>query len=153
MHSSINTPPLTGSRPVISLVVRCVVRTYTRQCAGGPTSGSHAPCAAHAPLTASLLPPCAQENVKRVQLANEYLDGAALAGVGGSSLPENVGAKVEEVCAAPHLNPALHLSDLHLSQRCWAALEECVHAQATPRVKSLICIMDQSSASNVSTMK
>jgi len=36
-----------------------------------------------------------------VQLANEYLDGAALAGVGGSSLPENVGAKVEEVCTNP----------------------------------------------------
>ena len=36
-----------------------------------------------------------------MQLANEYLDGAALAGVGGSSLPENVGAKVEEVCTNP----------------------------------------------------
>jgi len=29
-----------------------------------------------------------QENVKRVQLADAYLDGAELAGVGGSSLPE-----------------------------------------------------------------
>jgi len=29
-----------------------------------------------------------QENVKRVQLANEYLEGAALAGSSGSSLPE-----------------------------------------------------------------
>jgi hypothetical protein len=29
-----------------------------------------------------------QENVKRVQLADEYLDGAALAGNSGSSLPE-----------------------------------------------------------------
>lgn len=29
-----------------------------------------------------------QENVKRVQLANAYLSGAELAGVGGSSLPE-----------------------------------------------------------------
>ena len=29
-----------------------------------------------------------QENVKRVQLANEYLDGAALAGSSGTSLPE-----------------------------------------------------------------
>ena len=48
-------------------------------------------------LTAGPLLICAQENVKRVQLANEYLDGAALAGVGGSSLPENVGAKVQEV--------------------------------------------------------
>ena len=34
-----------------------------------------------------------------MQLANEYLDGAALAGVGGPSLPENVGAKVQEVRA------------------------------------------------------
>jgi SpoVK/Ycf46/Vps4 family AAA+-type ATPase len=31
-----------------------------------------------------------QENVKRVQLANEYLDGAVLAGASGSSLPEAV---------------------------------------------------------------
>jgi len=31
-----------------------------------------------------------QENVKRVQLADAYLDGAELAGVGGSSLPEEV---------------------------------------------------------------
>eukprot|EP01023_Acetabularia_acetabulum_P008927 TRINITY_DN1392_c0_g1_i1.p1 TRINITY_DN1392_c0_g1~~TRINITY_DN1392_c0_g1_i1.p1 ORF type:complete len:412 (-),score=93.49 TRINITY_DN1392_c0_g1_i1:326-1561(-) len=31
-----------------------------------------------------------QENVKRVQLADAYLDGAELAGVGGSSLPEAV---------------------------------------------------------------
>ena len=30
-----------------------------------------------------------QENVKRVQLADEYMTGAALAGSGGSSLPEN----------------------------------------------------------------
>merc|ERR1711924_88750 len=29
-----------------------------------------------------------QENVKRVQLADSYLDGAELAGVGGSSMPE-----------------------------------------------------------------
>jgi hypothetical protein len=29
-----------------------------------------------------------QENVKRVQLADEYLSGAALAGASGSSLPE-----------------------------------------------------------------
>jgi len=29
-----------------------------------------------------------QENVKRVQLADAYLDGAELAGVSGSSLPE-----------------------------------------------------------------
>jgi len=29
-----------------------------------------------------------QENVKRVQLAEEYLSGAALAGSSGSSLPE-----------------------------------------------------------------
>jgi hypothetical protein len=29
-----------------------------------------------------------QENVKRVQLAEEYMSGAALAGEGGSSLPE-----------------------------------------------------------------
>merc|ERR1712157_92041 len=33
-----------------------------------------------------------QENVKRVQLADAYLDGAELAGVGGSSLPEEVSA-------------------------------------------------------------
>merc|ERR1712241_52333 len=33
-----------------------------------------------------------QENVKRVQLADAYLDGAELAGVGGSSLPEEVQA-------------------------------------------------------------
>jgi len=31
-----------------------------------------------------------QENVKRVQLADAYLDGAELAGVGGSSIPEAV---------------------------------------------------------------
>merc|ERR1711990_685643 len=31
-----------------------------------------------------------RENVKRVQLADAYLDGAELAGVGGSSLPEEV---------------------------------------------------------------
>jgi hypothetical protein len=30
-----------------------------------------------------------QENVRRVQLADEYMTGAALAGSGGSSLPEN----------------------------------------------------------------
>jgi len=29
-----------------------------------------------------------QENVKRVQLADEYMSGAALAGASGSSLPE-----------------------------------------------------------------
>ena len=34
-----------------------------------------------------------QENVKRVQLADEYLSGAALAGSGGSSLPEGYAAK------------------------------------------------------------
>jgi len=34
-----------------------------------------------------------QENVKRVQLASEYLDGAALAGSGGTSLPEAVKAR------------------------------------------------------------
>ena len=34
-----------------------------------------------------------QENVKRVQLADEYLDGAALAGAEGTSLPEAVRAR------------------------------------------------------------
>jgi hypothetical protein len=34
-----------------------------------------------------------QENVKRVQLADEYLSGAALAGSGGTSLPEGFAAK------------------------------------------------------------
>merc|ERR1712078_768926 len=34
-----------------------------------------------------------QENVKRVQLADAYLDGAELAGVGGSSLPERSAPK------------------------------------------------------------
>ena len=34
-----------------------------------------------------------QENVKRVQLASEYLDGAALSGSGGTSLPEAVKAR------------------------------------------------------------
>ena len=34
-----------------------------------------------------------QENVKRVQLAEEYLSGAALAGNSGSSLPEGFAAK------------------------------------------------------------
>ncbi len=34
-----------------------------------------------------------QENVKRVQLADEYLDGAALAGSSGSSLPETYKAR------------------------------------------------------------
>ena len=29
-----------------------------------------------------------QENVKRVQLADEYMSGASLAGSGGSSMPE-----------------------------------------------------------------
>lgn len=29
-----------------------------------------------------------QENVRRVQLSNEYLNSAALAGKGGSSMPE-----------------------------------------------------------------
>jgi len=33
-----------------------------------------------------------QENVKRVQLADAYLDGAELAGVEGTSLPEDVKA-------------------------------------------------------------
>jgi len=32
----------------------------------------------------------AQENVKRVQLAEAYLSGAELAGVGGSSMPEEI---------------------------------------------------------------
>ena len=32
-----------------------------------------------------------QENVKRVQLADEYLEGAALAGSDGTSLPEPLG--------------------------------------------------------------
>jgi hypothetical protein len=31
-----------------------------------------------------------QENVRRVQLANEYLNSAALAGADGSSLPQEV---------------------------------------------------------------
>merc|ERR1711924_300597 len=31
-----------------------------------------------------------QENVKRVQLADSYLDGVELAGVGGSSMPEKI---------------------------------------------------------------
>jgi len=31
-----------------------------------------------------------QDNVKRVQLADEYLDGASLAGSGGSSMPEDI---------------------------------------------------------------
>ena len=31
-----------------------------------------------------------QENVRRVQLANEYLSSAALAGADGSSMPEEV---------------------------------------------------------------
>ncbi len=34
-----------------------------------------------------------QENVKRVQLADEYLSGAALAGASGSSLPEGYQAR------------------------------------------------------------
>ena len=34
-----------------------------------------------------------QENVKRVQLADEYMLGAALAGNTGSSLPEGFAAK------------------------------------------------------------
>ena len=34
-----------------------------------------------------------QENVKRVQLAEEYLSGAALAGNSGTSLPEGFSAK------------------------------------------------------------
>jgi len=38
-----------------------------------------------------------QENVKRVQLANEYLDGAALAGIDGSSMPEDIAKEVEKV--------------------------------------------------------
>jgi len=33
-----------------------------------------------------------QDNVKRVQLADAYLDGAELAGTGGTSMPENQGA-------------------------------------------------------------
>jgi hypothetical protein len=43
-----------------------------------------------------------QENVKRVQLADAYLAGAELAGEGGSSLPEQEGAK--EVAATPSAN-------------------------------------------------
>ena len=35
---------------------------------------------------------CLQENVKRVQLADQYMSGAALAGQSGSSLPENYNA-------------------------------------------------------------
>lgn len=31
-----------------------------------------------------------QDNVKRVQLADEYLDGASLAGSAGSSMPEDI---------------------------------------------------------------
>lgn len=38
-----------------------------------------------------------QENVKRVQLANEYLDGAALAGAGGSSMPEAIAKEISKV--------------------------------------------------------
>ncbi len=34
-----------------------------------------------------------QENVKRVQLADEYMSGAALAGSSGSSLPEQYRAR------------------------------------------------------------
>jgi hypothetical protein len=34
-----------------------------------------------------------QENVKRVQLADAYLDGAALAGADGSSMPEEIKAR------------------------------------------------------------
>ena len=34
-----------------------------------------------------------QENVKRVQLADEYMSGAALAGASGSSLPEGYRAR------------------------------------------------------------
>ena len=64
----------------------------------------------------------AQENVKRVQLANEYLDGAALAGVGGSSLPENVGARVEQVralCRPTVIDrPLSHNSEARDPQRC-----------------------------------
>jgi len=33
-----------------------------------------------------------QDNVKRIQLADAYLDGAELAGTGGTSMPENQGA-------------------------------------------------------------
>jgi hypothetical protein len=40
-----------------------------------------------------------QENVRRVQLANEYLNSAALAGKDGSSIPE-------EVKQAVHANDA-----------------------------------------------
>ena len=36
----------------------------------------------------------AQENVKRVQLAESYLSGAELAGVGGSSMPEEIKKEV-----------------------------------------------------------
>lgn len=57
------------------------------------------PCHANPP--SSPLPPLPpgnllveeQENVKRVQLADEYLSGAALAGASGSSLPEGYQAR------------------------------------------------------------
>jgi hypothetical protein len=41
-----------------------------------------------------------QDNVKRVQLADAYLDGAELAGSGGSSMPENQGGKSQPPVAA-----------------------------------------------------
>jgi len=41
-----------------------------------------------------------QDNVKRVQLADAYLDGAELAGSGGSSMPENQGSNNQPAQAA-----------------------------------------------------
>ena len=43
-----------------------------------------------------------QENVKRVQLAEAYMSGAELAGVGGSSMPEEIKKEVAKVRARPH---------------------------------------------------
>ena len=50
------------------------------------------PLPASAPCPGNLLVE-EQENVKRVQLADEYLSGAALAGASGSSLPEGYQAR------------------------------------------------------------
>lgn len=47
------------------------------------------------PLIRVAIPP--QENVKRVQLANEYLDGASLAGATGSSMPEAIAKEISQV--------------------------------------------------------
>lgn len=51
-----------------------------------------------------------QENVKRVQLADAYLSGAELAGVGGSSLPEDydgMSGAPGAVAAAPRKRSSL----------------------------------------------